>query len=819
MAYDEQAYVDGWATYSNWIDDIRDDDGFLAQQYDEDEKFRDKFLSNKNHFQRFKILWDDERIRKEIKRIYASQIKLFEQKYPNAKSTKESNKHRNLGNQSFKEGNYLEAIKQYSQAIRFAPYPDTVGQNGSVSDDTETRNTTTKANSSLETSDCLSLALANRSAALFSLTRYKLCLHDIELALKFGYPEVNRFKLYIRRIKCLHVLSVWANDMEQMKLYLQDLLRKNDIKEFIKVEINTMFEFLEQTTPHEVDRDDLDIVDENNFKICNINRTLGMASDCVEMSYDKDKGRYLLTNKDVSYGRVLVAEDPFVANLASMKRDSYCYQCLGRLHSCGIGCYKCTQVLYCSLECLEISHPVHSYECQKLLSLQHELGVSYLVAHIMFKIDFNLEEFPINVKKSAQMKSLDELLRIPLCDWPDLDYKSNYASLLSLTDHSDKFDYDAIMGYGLTAVYLVTAFIDKLGDRVPKLRELNSQLLIGSIVLKHLTQLQSNLISILYQDLKGLTSIGHSLTGIEERPIGVGLYPTVSLLNHSCNPNVISIFNRNRFVIRAGKSLECGTELNYCYGPHVSRMSKIDRQTRLQDQYFFTCTCECCSENIENKSRALLCPDCKGPVIYNYDMTNECMECHAKNNLEARTYLQLIDRYKSALDTIRSRKDLDLNTKKLKIMNIETQLQKYAFPHNPVFVNIKSYLIECSQALDDMDSALKFSEQELALSDAIYGEKSYESIMTKLKLINYKWRSIEKTIESTDSIECLKDQDNPISLDIKALDDLVTTTRSELRDLLASTNILGAESSYETEMMFLGDVRHSIQKYTTKSDR
>lgn len=43
MAYEEQEYVDGWETYSTWIDDIRDDDGFIARKYDESDKFQQNY--------------------------------------------------------------------------------------------------------------------------------------------------------------------------------------------------------------------------------------------------------------------------------------------------------------------------------------------------------------------------------------------------------------------------------------------------------------------------------------------------------------------------------------------------------------------------------------------------------------------------------------------------------------------------------------------------------------------------------------------------------------------------------------------------------
>lgn len=46
----------------------------------------------------------------------------------------------------------------------------------------------------------LSVALANRSAVLFSLKAYPMALDDIRLALESGYPEDLKFKLIDRKV-------------------------------------------------------------------------------------------------------------------------------------------------------------------------------------------------------------------------------------------------------------------------------------------------------------------------------------------------------------------------------------------------------------------------------------------------------------------------------------------------------------------------------------------------------------------------------------------------------------------------------------------
>jgi hypothetical protein len=791
MAHEEQYYIDGWQTYSCWIDDLRDkSEIFLA--YDDDANFKSKLLSFKTNLERFEFFWNNLELKDEVAKLYSQDSKRLvanRQDFNSSKSQSKSKQMRDLGNKSFKDGNYREALKHYTQAVRFAPYPEP---------DTSTAYDTT-----------LALALANRSAALYSLTRYRLCLLDIDLATKYGYPEANMFKLLIRKVKCLHILSVWANDVEHIKGQLRDMMSKTETPEYIKTEISNMFEFLEQTQPEVMEKDESDVEDETTIKISNVSKSLPQAADCVEMSCDTDKGRYLLTNKDVSFGRLLIAEDPFVCNLAPSLRDKHCYNCFGCLHNCGLACETCTQVSYCSIECLEDNKNIHAYECGGLLDLQHELGVVYLVAHIMFKIKFNLTSIPVHTRKNLEMKSLDEVLQISHTNWPDLVYKNDYAAILSLMDHAQDYDYDEMMGYLITAAYLLTAFIDLYSKKHPdSLVDKKAQLVTGSVILRHVMQLQTNLISILKQNLQNVVTVGHTIGDMEEKPIGIGLYPTISLLNHSCQPNIISIFHRNKFVARASSSLECGTEINYCYGPSFNRMSKKDRQRRLKEQYFFICNCDCCSNDRENLNRALVCPMCQGPVIYNIDFSHKCMECKRENMLDVKKILNQVNELKLELEKAQASVINDSN-KLARLRNIEQNLAGLVYWRHPLFVQVKSQLIECSQGMDDLKSALKYCKEELDLSDKTFGENSIESIMTKLKYINLDWQHLYCKIEDSQS-----EQERLSAIeDLKSLLTTVGTTRGKLKDLLNSTSILGAESTFDTELGFLSSIQRNINKY------
>ena len=618
------------------------------------------------------------------------------------------------------------------------------------------------------------------------------------------------FKLLIRKVKCLHILSIWANDVEQIKESLRATSKKADTKDYIKTEINNMFEFIEQTLPEEMEKDEPDS-DETSIKISNASKSLSQAADCVEMSYDNNKGRYLITNKDVSFGRLLIAEEPFVCNLVPSKRDQYCNNCFANLHSCGIGCTSCTQALYCSIDCLDTKAPIHNFECNSFSDFQEKLGVAYLVAHIMFKINFNLESIPVYNKKTYDLKSLDNVIDISAADWPDLVYKNDYASVLSLMDHASDQSYSDMLGFVITAVYLTVAFKDNYSNTIEKLSDSQAQLVIGSVVLRHLLQLHTNLISILAQNFQGLTTSSLLDGEVQERPIGIGLYPTISLLNHSCRPDILSIFQKNKFIARASRSLECGTEINYCYGPSVTRLSRKDRQKRLKEQYFFDCTCDCCTNNIENECRALVCPNCSGPVIYNEDFTHKCLKCQTENMLQIENHLikakKLQSKFKKLCNEIVE--ETSLKYKLNELQSLESCLSKLIFWKNPTFVQIKSQMVELCETDGDFEGALKFCEDELNLIEKIHGEGSLELILAKLKHINLNWQYLYYKIE--DESNKLK-RDSAIQ-ELRSLQQGINATKSKLKDLLASTSISGAESTFENELKFLIGTQANINKY------
>ncbi|KAB0407627.1 hypothetical protein E2I00_018165 [Balaenoptera physalus] len=83
-----------------------------------------------------------------------------------------------------------------------------------------------------------------------------------------------------------------------------------------------------------------------------------------------------------------------------------------------------------------------------------------------------------------------------------------------------------------------------------------------------------------------------TICNAEMQEVGVGLYPSMSLLNHSCDPNCSIVFNGPHLLLRAVRDIEAGEELTICYLDML--MTSKERRKQLRDQYCFDCDCFRC---------------------------------------------------------------------------------------------------------------------------------------------------------------------------------------------------------------------------------
>ena len=205
------------------------------------------------------------------------------------KSEGESRRWREAGNKHFQAGRDREAVARFSKAVAAAPQHQGRGRD-------------------------LSLALANRSAALLKLGFPKLCLEDIKEAIMAGYPPELTYKVMDRRLRCLLILKSSDLDLagaqQELLQSLNDCKLDEAKKKKLKEEVAALMDKRLPSIGHSEER-----ITENIPKLEEQHPQLEALSSAVTIKYDPVRGRFGEANRDIPVGGLVLVEKPFVSCL------------------------------------------------------------------------------------------------------------------------------------------------------------------------------------------------------------------------------------------------------------------------------------------------------------------------------------------------------------------------------------------------------------------------------------------------------------------------------------------------------------------------
>lgn len=112
--------------------------------------------------------------------------------------------------------------------------------------------------------------------------------------------------------------------------------------------------------------------------------------------------------------------------------------------------------------------------------------------------------------------------------------------------------------------------------------------------------------------------------------IGLGLFPTLSLANHACDPTATVLTCQTGSLMMSLSFIPKGGEVTRCYGVSHLRMEKKRRRALLQEGYHFLCDCNACENDwplYEDlpKSLILICLKCSQPLC---SLSLKCWKCN-----------------------------------------------------------------------------------------------------------------------------------------------------------------------------------------------
>lgn len=353
-----------------------------------------------------------------------------------------------------------------------------------------------------DNSETLAIAYANRSAVCFELKEYNECLININLAQKNGYPSHLMHKLAKREADCMKNL----NDNKQ----LPDICSQREVKLSYKP----------------------------NPKIPHI-------SDCLEMREDELFGRYIVTNRNLSAGDMVIVEKPFSRLLIAELRHLNCDYCHKDNFLTLIPCKNCSVTMFCSENCnKKANESYHRIECPVIKDM-YELYTKVILMALrtttmaISTFDHNLEELRLHIE------SIDEASLNPFkLNWNTIDPKEIYSTIHILATNQKIRSYNDLIQRAIFTIVMSDLLFDK--TELGKLCDDNQSYreLIESLIFRHSQTAPVNMHSLMYMNF---------CPSKEEKfqceNLGCGSFPILSLINHSCAPNVVRLTVPNGDVV------------------------------------------------------------------------------------------------------------------------------------------------------------------------------------------------------------------------------------------------------------------------------
>lgn len=590
----------------------------------------------------------------------------------------------------------------------------------------------------------MSQAFANRSAALFQLNAFAQSIEDVDNAIKFGYPPDQLPTIVLRK-----ALSLKALGREQEATEILDSIQldglsnhsngenhedgENHGSDYRKSLESTFRSFSLKGTesPKCKFTGHLDGVKKVNSKLLS-------ASECVKIVHSDSKGFHMKATRNIARDEALIVEKPFCSVLNIPSYEDFCNYCCQDLDKRLFPCSNCSKVSYCSESCANQAwEEYHGKECSHL-EILHSSGVLRLSLRIVIKAGVGKV---LEVEKESRgQQNLEKMRRG--CD---------YKSLFSLSDHSKELNYLICSRQTLAACFLTYVMASYL--KLIKSNDFN-YFKVGGIILKHIHQISVNSVAIFHQPI---VPGPDNMFGVDvkNQVVATGLFPTVSLLNHSCISNTESFFKGNKIHVRSFRPIQVNEEICYSYGPMFRKMTRSERMDTLQNQYYFTCSCPACDdriiEDIENSetirpvlTEAFLCDMCQGPLVINSGPSSKCLKC-GDTSTPVPKILEQVEMSKKMANIGKALLQFGRSseTEKQYLKSLET-LKKVCWPTNRLILSIYNELLYCAIYMDNLQNAQKYCMESNRIKKASYGESSVEYIQGQLQVYNLKWTQQKK---------------------------------------------------------------------------
>ncbi|KAG9285246.1 hypothetical protein G9A89_002142 [Geosiphon pyriformis] len=261
-------------------------------------------------------------------------------------------------------------------------------------------------------------------------------------------------------------------------------------------------------------------------------QVLNSARQNIYMRRTEERGRGIFAAELIKPGKLIMEEKPYAAVVDDKNLDKICSCCFNQAKRL-MRCSSCNMTHYCSTQCQKEDWKYHKDECQTVNKVKRQPPASIRIICRILR------------KRSKEPQS--------------------FSAIESLQTSREKFKNKEIETFAQLS--LLT-------------RECVSpaEILGGGEMIDLFCRLTCNSFSILDEEMIG---------------IGVGVYSEIALINHSCLPNCLAIFEGSKVMIRSIRSIQKDEEIFITYTD--LGLPTVERRKELNQRYFFVCKCELCA--------------------------------------------------------------------------------------------------------------------------------------------------------------------------------------------------------------------------------
>ncbi|EDS42181.1 conserved hypothetical protein [Culex quinquefasciatus] len=565
-----------------------EEQGFFHQDYENfrsaisDDEFRGIYRCKTDHE---RVLFVNKVIAEQFGDLWQ-----FKRQFDLGKSLPEALEHKEQGNKAFQYEKWSAAVKCYNKACHLLPQEN-----------------------DLE----MSLIVANRSAALFHLNKYEHALQDIELALELKYPQDMHYKLMERKARCYFGMKDLPNAFEY----------------YTKTYDSLQYSNLSPEKREKWIKDTQKMIIDLELRIANVRKYLEPVKNSLMKKFEpyvdkalyfdctETEGRFARTRIDLRPNHVLLRQLPHAAVVTGEFCESHCDHCCRRVEIL-FSCPRCMDVIYCSSECQKTAQEsYHRFECGFLSYLKNSGANVVAMLALRIVTQKSLDYF-VEIKDELGSLGSEEVDRLPVDD---------YRRIYNFVTHSEGRDTEESLKWAFMAALLNTVL--SLGYFY-RSRYLDSY--IGTLLLHNLQVVTFNSHEISELQRKSPRDTGISVC------IGAGLYPTLVLFNHSCDPGITRYFVGSAVFVRTVRNIPAGSVVAENYGQLFVRAPRHERRKSLKKLYKFDCYCQACYEDWPTffdmnpsvvRFRCAATEGCENGLIYTERLDQNVMKCEKCNGI------------------------------------------------------------------------------------------------------------------------------------------------------------------------------------------